>query len=119
MNDISALSFSTSTTSTSVSPTGVERRFARRFSAAARRPAHQIEVHINGRARNDFYVTVLRVVGGPAYGTAMIGDDRYPLTQNGSLAVQFLVDPLPAPLTVTVTDGFGATHGFRFESTTG
>lgn len=119
VNDISALTFSISTTSNVASPTGVERRFARRFGASARRSAQQIEVRIDGQARNDFYVTVLRVIGGPSYGTATIGDDRYPLAQDGSLAVQFLVDPLPSPLTVTVTDGFGTAQGFRFESTTG
>lgn len=118
VNDISALTFSISTTSTAGSPTGVERRFARRFSASARRPAQAIEVRIDGQARNDFYVSVLRVVGGPSYGTATIGEDRYPLAHDGSLTVQFLVDPLPAPLTVTVTDGFGSSRGFRFESTT-
>ena len=108
-----------SATSAAPSPTGVERRLARRFSSSARRLPQQVEVRLDGQARNDFYVTVLRVIDGPAYGTATIGDDRYPLAQDGSLAVQFLVDPLPAPLTVTITDGFGTSHGFRFESTVG
>ncbi len=111
-----------------------DRRFARRISISptsqtgtkkcAGRCAHAAclhgapEVRLDIQVRNDFWITVVSVKQGPAFGTMVIGDTVVALDANGEAAKQYLVDPLPAPLTVTVADLAGRRFDVVFASTT-
>jgi hypothetical protein len=77
-----------------------------------------IKVQLDLQVRNDFYVTVVRIDNGPANGLAWIGDTRLRIDANGSARLQHLVDPIPAPLQVSISDADGQSIGFVFAETT-
>ncbi len=113
--------------------TAPERRFAKRSTvlpssrigrfACGRCCAHTAcgfgsSVQLDLQTRNGFVVTVVRIDDAPIGGIAWIGEAPVRIDATGSARMQFLVDPIPAPLQITIVDIDGQSIGFHFASTT-